>query len=97
MVLYPVPRLMARVVNAMLSFVNKHTRDKFIITDDLVLVCKGKFNMLCFLVRCVHTSTFPLNYSISAKELGWNLQEIETSGSVNAYMEKHVKHSFVLD
>ena len=40
MVLYPVPRIMVRAVNAMLSFVNEHTRKKFIITDDLVLVCK---------------------------------------------------------
>lgn len=40
MVLYPVPRIMVRVVNAMLSFVNEHTRKKFIITDDLFLVCK---------------------------------------------------------
>lgn len=27
-------------MNAMLSFVNENTRKKFIITDDLVLVCK---------------------------------------------------------
>ncbi|KAL3785066.1 hypothetical protein ACHAW5_001766 [Stephanodiscus triporus] len=40
MVLYPVPRLMVRAVNAMLSFVNEHTRKKFVITDDLDLVCK---------------------------------------------------------
>lgn len=40
MVLYPVPRLMVRIVDAMLSFVNEHTRKKFIITDDLGLVCK---------------------------------------------------------
>ena len=54
------------------SFVNEHTRKKFIITDDLVLVCK---------------------------ELGWNLKEIETCGSVNGYMKKHLKHglSFVFD
>lgn len=39
-VLYPVPRIMVRAVNAMLSFVNEHTRKKFIITDDLQLVCK---------------------------------------------------------
>mmetsp|Transcript_49 Transcript_49/g.97 ORF Transcript_49/g.97 Transcript_49/m.97 type:complete len:418 (-) Transcript_49:3487-4740(-) len=72
MVLYPVPRIMVRAVNAMLSFVNEHTRKKFIITDDLVLVCK---------------------------ELGWNLKEIETCGSVNGYMKKHLKHglSFVFD
>jgi len=72
MVLYPVPKIMVRVVNAMLSFVNEHTRKKFIITDDLVLVCK---------------------------ELGWNLKEIETCGSVNGYMKKHLKHglSFVFD
>ena len=72
MVLYPVPRIMVRAVNAMLSFVNEHTRKKFIITDDLVLVCK---------------------------ELGWNLKEIETCGSINGYMKKHLKHglSFVFD
>eukprot|EP00585_Thalassiosira_rotula_P001099 CAMPEP_0196163060 /NCGR_PEP_ID=MMETSP0910-20130528/48151_1 /TAXON_ID=49265 /ORGANISM="Thalassiosira rotula, Strain GSO102" /LENGTH=390 /DNA_ID=CAMNT_0041428019 /DNA_START=63 /DNA_END=1233 /DNA_ORIENTATION=- len=63
MVLYPVPRIMVRAVNAMLSFVNEHTRKKFIITDDLFLVCK---------------------------ELGWNLKEIETCGSVNSYMKKHL-------
>ena len=43
MVLYPVPpvpRIMVRAVNAMLSFVNEHTRKKFVITDDLQLVCK---------------------------------------------------------
>ena len=40
MVLYPVPRLMVRAVNAMLSFVNEHTREKFVITDDLDLVCR---------------------------------------------------------
>lgn len=40
MVLYPVPKIMVRAVNAMLSFVNAHTRKKFIITDDLQLVCK---------------------------------------------------------
>mmetsp|Transcript_24322 Transcript_24322/g.50937 ORF Transcript_24322/g.50937 Transcript_24322/m.50937 type:complete len:410 (-) Transcript_24322:70-1299(-) len=72
MVLYPVPRIMVRAVNAMLSFVNEHTRKKFIITDDLFLVCK---------------------------ELGWNLKEIETCGSVNSYMKKHLQHglSFVFD
>mmetsp|Transcript_29629 Transcript_29629/g.62827 ORF Transcript_29629/g.62827 Transcript_29629/m.62827 type:complete len:398 (-) Transcript_29629:76-1269(-) len=72
MVLYPVPRIMVRAVNAMLGFVNEHTRKKFIITDDLQLVCK---------------------------ELGWNLKEIETCGSVNGYMKKHLKHglSFVFD
>lgn len=72
MVLYPVPRIMVRAVNAMLSFVNEHTRKKFIITDDLFLVCK---------------------------ELGWNLKEIETCGSVNSYMKKHLQHglSFVSD
>ncbi|KAL7526706.1 hypothetical protein ACHAXR_001609, partial [Thalassiosira sp. AJA248-18] len=72
MVLYPVPRIMVRAVNAMLSFVNEHTRKKFIITDDLQLVCK---------------------------ELGWCLKEIETCGSVNGYMKKHLKHglSFVFD
>jgi len=72
MVLYPVPRIMVRAVNAMLSFVNEHTRKKFVITDDLFLVCK---------------------------ELGWNLKEIETCGSVNGYMRKHLKHglSFVFD
>lgn len=40
MVLYPVPRIMVRIVDAMLSFVNEHTRKKFIITDDLGLVCR---------------------------------------------------------
>merc|ERR1719491_626854 len=40
MVLYPVPSKLVRVVNAMLSFVNEHTRKKFVITDDLCLVCK---------------------------------------------------------
>lgn len=72
MVLYPVPRIMVRAVNAMLSFVNEHTRKKFIITDDLHLVCK---------------------------ELGWCWKEIESCGSVNGYMKKHLKHglSFVFD
>jgi len=72
MVLYPVPRIMVRAVNAMLGFVNEHTRKKFVITDDLQVVCK---------------------------ELGWNLKEIETCGSVNGYMKKHLKHglSFVFD
>jgi hypothetical protein len=32
-------RLMVRAANAMLSFVNEHTREKFVITDDLDLVC----------------------------------------------------------
>lgn len=40
MVMYPVPKIMASAVNAMLSFVNENTRKKFIITDDLVVVCK---------------------------------------------------------
>jgi len=40
MVLYPVPKVMTRVVNTMLSFVNEYTRKKFVITDDLQLVCK---------------------------------------------------------
>ena len=72
MVLYPVPRKMVVVVNTMLSFVNEHTRKKFVITDDLELVCK---------------------------ELGWNMEEIETCGGVNGYMKKHLKHglSFVFD
>jgi hypothetical protein len=39
MILYPVPKLMVRAVNAMLSFVNHHTRKKFILTDDMNLVC----------------------------------------------------------
>lgn len=72
LVLYPVPKIMASVVNATFSFVNENTRKKFIITDDLVVVCK---------------------------ELGWNIKEIETCGSVNAYMRKHLKHglSFVFE
>ena len=40
MVLYPVPKALVSVVNAMLSFVNEHTRKKFVITDDLFVVCK---------------------------------------------------------
>lgn len=40
MVMYPVPRAMVKVVNAMLGFVNEHTRKKFVITDDLFVVCK---------------------------------------------------------
>ena len=40
MVIYPVPRKLVRVVNAMLGFVNEYTRKKFIITDDLFQVCK---------------------------------------------------------
>ena len=39
MILYPVPKLMVRAVNAMLSFVNEHTRKKFVLTDDINLVC----------------------------------------------------------
>lgn len=72
MVLYPVPRIMVKVVAAMLSFVNEQTRKKFIITDDLELVCS---------------------------QLGWDMKEIETCGSVNGYMKKHLKHglSFVFD
>lgn len=33
------PKLMVRAVNDMLSFVNEHTRNKFILTDDINLVC----------------------------------------------------------
>ena len=51
MVLYPVQRIMVRAVNAMLSFVNEHTRKKFIITDDLFLVCKGERNENPFIVH----------------------------------------------
>jgi len=40
MVMYPVPKALVSVVNAMLSFVNEHTRKKFVITDDLFVVCK---------------------------------------------------------
>jgi hypothetical protein len=40
MVMYPVPKALVSVVNAMLSFVNEHTRKKFVITDDLFIVCK---------------------------------------------------------
>ena len=40
MVMYPVPKALVSVVNAMLSFVNVHTRKKIVITDDLVVVCK---------------------------------------------------------
>lgn len=40
MVLYPVPKALVSVVNAMLGFVNEHTRKKFVITDDLFVVCK---------------------------------------------------------
>ncbi|KAL7483487.1 hypothetical protein ACHAW6_009135 [Cyclotella cf. meneghiniana] len=40
MVMYPVPKIMASAVNAMLSFVNENTRKKFVITDDLFVVCK---------------------------------------------------------
>jgi hypothetical protein len=35
-----VPKALVSVVNAMLSFVNEHTRKKFVITDDLFVVCK---------------------------------------------------------
>mmetsp|Transcript_5394 Transcript_5394/g.11826 ORF Transcript_5394/g.11826 Transcript_5394/m.11826 type:complete len:392 (-) Transcript_5394:129-1304(-) len=65
MVMYPVPRVMASAVNVMLNFVNENTRKKFVITDDLLVVCK---------------------------ELGWNTKEIETCGSINGYMKKHLKH-----
>ncbi|KAL3815372.1 hypothetical protein ACHAXA_000759 [Cyclostephanos tholiformis] len=40
MVIYPVPKLLVKAVNAMLSFINEHTREKFVITDDLDVVCK---------------------------------------------------------
>jgi len=40
MVMYPVPKALVSVVNAMLSFVNEYTRKKFVITDDLFVVCK---------------------------------------------------------
>ena len=40
MVMYPVPKKLVTVVNAMLSFVNEHTRKKFVITDGLFVVCK---------------------------------------------------------
>ncbi|KAL7467000.1 hypothetical protein ACHAXS_007266 [Conticribra weissflogii] len=72
MVMYPVPRVMASAVNVMLSFVNENTRKKFVITDDLLVVCK---------------------------ELGWNIKEIETCGSINGYMKRHLKHglSFVFE
>ena len=70
--MYPVPRVMASAVKVMLNFVNENTRKKFVITDDLFVVCK---------------------------ELGWNLKEIETCGSINGYMKKHLKHglSFIVD
>lgn len=40
LVLYPVPKALVSVVNVTLSFVNEHTRKKFVITDDLFVVCK---------------------------------------------------------
>eukprot|EP00984_Skeletonema_dohrnii_P031445 scaffold23959_cov114-Skeletonema_dohrnii-CCMP3373.AAC.2 len=40
MVMYPVPKALVSVMNAMLSFVNEHTRKKFVITDDLFVVCR---------------------------------------------------------
>jgi len=40
MIMYPVSKLVRRTTSMLLSFVNKKTRDKFIITDDLDVVCK---------------------------------------------------------
>ena len=37
--IYLVSKLLVKAVNAMLSFVNEHTRKKFVITDDLDVVC----------------------------------------------------------
>ncbi|KAL7529209.1 hypothetical protein ACHAWF_002879 [Thalassiosira exigua] len=106
MVLYPVPRIMVRAVNAMLSFVNEHTRKKFVITDDLFVVCKGEtlfahlrvVNREIIACRDRRRFFFRLN-DLRTSELGWNLKEIETCGSVNGYMKKHLKHglSFVFD
>lgn len=39
MIMYPVSRLVRRTTSMLLSFVNKKTREKFIITDDLDVVC----------------------------------------------------------
>mmetsp|Transcript_624 Transcript_624/g.963 ORF Transcript_624/g.963 Transcript_624/m.963 type:complete len:371 (+) Transcript_624:180-1292(+) len=40
MIMYPVSAFVRRTCSVMLSFVNSKTRNKFIITDDLDLVCK---------------------------------------------------------
>eukprot|EP00979_Chaetoceros_neogracilis_P019386 scaffold12250_cov267-Chaetoceros_neogracile.AAC.4 len=40
MIMYPVSSFVRRTCSVMLSFVNSKTRNKFIITDDLDLVCK---------------------------------------------------------
>ncbi|GMI32954.1 hypothetical protein TeGR_g10209, partial [Tetraparma gracilis] len=38
-VLYPVGRFMATAAYGLLSFVNEKTRSKFVLTDDLSVVC----------------------------------------------------------
>jgi len=40
MVMYPVSRLVRQTTNVLLNFVNQKTREKFVITDDLSVVCK---------------------------------------------------------
>ncbi len=57
MVMYPVPRVMASAVNVMLNFVNENTRKKFVITDDLLVVCKGQLYKagFCF---CILVQSF---------------------------------------
>lgn len=39
MVMYPVSRVVRQTANILLSFVNQKTREKFVITDDLGVVC----------------------------------------------------------
>jgi len=40
MVMYPVSRIVRQTSNVLLNFVNQKTREKFVITDDLNVVCK---------------------------------------------------------
>jgi len=40
MVMYPVSRVVRKTANVLLGFVNQKTREKFVITDDLSVVCK---------------------------------------------------------
>lgn len=40
MVMYPVSRVVRKTANVLLGFVNQKTREKFVITDDLSVVCQ---------------------------------------------------------
>jgi hypothetical protein len=40
MVMYPVSRVVRKTANLLLNFVNRKTREKFVITDDLNVVCR---------------------------------------------------------